>query len=231
VVGDERRFARETLKLPARSLVLINTGIMAEQFVPATAAQKAAARDKLGIPREGKLLVTTGRNGPQKNYPPLYAALDRFLPAYPGVLFAHAGAGSLQLRERIHPDYRGRCYCFDFMADVRELLWAADGFILTSFYEAPSLSMLEAFSCGLPLLLTDAPGFSRMRVFGWQIDWMPAPKGCVDFATEVFTALKSWNERPAVSLAPQHAFALQNFNTPTQFSKVVRVYERLARKA
>jgi glycosyltransferase involved in cell wall biosynthesis len=227
LAGDERRFALETLHLPAHSLVLINTGILADQFVPADEAKRAAARDKLGIPREGKLLVTTGRDSAQKNYAPLYAALNRFLAGQPAVFFAHAGAGSLKRREAMDAARRARCFCFDYMADVRDLLWAADGFIMTSLYEGLSISMLEAFSCGLPLLLPDAPGFSRMRAFGWNIVWMPDPNRCANFEAEVLKALQVWSGRPAVPSWDQHEFALHNFNTPVQFGKVLRVYEWL----
>jgi glycosyltransferase involved in cell wall biosynthesis len=117
------------------------------------------------------------------------------------------------------------------MADVRNLLWAADGFILTSFYEGLSISMLEAFSCGLPLLLTDAPGFSLMRAFGKDIVWMPDPNRCADFEAEVLKALQIWSGQPAVISWEQHEFALRNFNTPVQFGKVVRLYEWLLTKA
>lgn len=228
VVGDERRFALETLHMPTSSLVLINTGIIADQFTPADEARKAAMRDKLGIPRGGKLLVTTGRDMDQKNYAPLYAAMNKFLAEEPTALFSHAGAGSVTRRDAMDAAVRDRCFCFDHMAEVRELLWAADGFILTSLYEAPSLSMLEGFSCGLPLLLPDAPGFSRMRAFKWNITWMPDPNRCDHFEDEVLKALRTWGGRPTAISRDQHEFALRNFNTPIQFSKVFRVYERLA---
>src|SRR5215469_1815751 len=228
VVGDERRFALETLHVPSSSLVLINTGIIADQFTPADESRKAAMREKLGIPREGKLLVTTGRDMDQKNYTPLYAALNKFLAEERTALFSHAGAGSVKRRETMDAAVRDRCFCFDHMAEVRELLWAADGFNLTSLYEAPSLSMLEGFSCGLPLLLPDAPGFSRMHAFKWNITWMPDPNRCGDFEAEVLKALQTWSEQPAAISRDQHEFALRNFNTPIQFSKVFRVYERLA---
>jgi glycosyltransferase involved in cell wall biosynthesis len=231
LADDERRFARETLHLPARSLVLINTGIPADQFVPADDAQKAAARDKLGIPREGKLLVTTGRDCAQKNYAPLYAALNHFMAGQPAFFFAHAGEGAVKRREAMDAARRARCFCFDHLADVRDLLWAADGFIMTSLYEGLSISMLEAFSCGLPLLLTEAPGFSRMRSCGGNIVWLPDPNHCADFEAEVLKALRVWSGRPTIPSWEQHEFTLRNFNTPVQFGKVFRAYQWLLKEA
>ena len=228
---DERRFALETLRLPAHSLILINTGILADQFVPADAAAKSAARDRLGLPREGRLLVTTGRDSAQKNYAPLYAALNRFLPGQPACFFAHAGAGAGKRRDAMDASSRARCFCFEHLAEVRELLWAADGFILTSFYEGLSISMLEAYSCGLSLLLTEAPGFSLMRTFGRNVVWMPAPKCCADFEGEVLNALRTWSGRPAAPSREQHEIALRHFNTPIQSGKIVRLYDWLLTKA
>lgn len=224
---DERRFALETLRLPAHSLVLINTGILVDQFAPADEAKKNAARDRLGIPREGRLLVTSGRDEAQKNYTPLYAALNRVLAAPPALFFAHAGDGAVKRRGAMDAASRSHCFGFDHLADVRDLLWAADGFILTSFYEGLSISMLEAFSCGLPLLLTDAPGFSLMHAFGRNTVWMPDPSRCADFEAEVLKALRDWTGRPAVPSLEQHEFALRHFNAPIQFGKVVRLYEWL----
>ena len=91
--------------------------------------------------------------------------------------------------------------------------------------------MLEAFSCGLPLLLTEAPGFSRMRALGWNIVWMPNPNRCADFEAEVLNALRAWSGRPAVPSWEQHEFARRHFNTPVQLGKIVRAYEWLLTKA
>ena len=229
LAGEERRFAIETLRLPPRSLVLINNGILANLYTPADEAKKSAARDQLGIPREGRLLVTTGRESAQKNYAPLYAALNRFMAGQTAVFFAHAGAGAGRRRDSLDAPGRSRCFAFEHLADVRNLLWAADGFILTSLYEGLSLSMLEAFSCGLPLLLPEAPGFSSLRAPGWNIVWMPDPNRCAGFEAEVLKALRTWSERPSAPSREQHEFVLRHFNTPVQFGKVFRVYQWLVK--
>ncbi|HUC84839.1 MAG TPA: hypothetical protein VL970_06585, partial [Candidatus Acidoferrales bacterium] len=65
----------------------------------------------------------------------------------------------------------------------------------------------------------------------WNITWMPDPNRSANFEAAVQSALRSWNSRPAVLSPAQHQFALRNFNTPVQFGKLFRVYERLAAKS
>lgn len=42
--------------------------------------------------------------------------------------------------------------------DVLELMQESDLFVMTSRYEGLSIAMIEAFSCGLPVIASDAPG-------------------------------------------------------------------------
>jgi len=63
-----------------------------------------------------------------------------------------------------------------------------------------------------------------------NITWMSDPNRCDDFETEVLKALRLWAGQPATISRDQHEFALRNFNTPVQFSKVFRVYQRLAQQ-
>jgi glycosyltransferase involved in cell wall biosynthesis len=113
------------------------------------------------------------------------------------------------------------------MDDVRSLLWAADGFILTSRYEGMSLSMLEAISCGIPLLLTNAPGLAVMHAHGLEAQWLPNPAHSEDFAADVLSALEVWAARPAVVSLKQHEFIRRNFNATIQFDKIVTLYANM----
>jgi glycosyltransferase involved in cell wall biosynthesis len=228
VSSDERRFARESLGLPGRAVVLVNNGIDSAHFTFASPPDRAAAREQLGLPVAGKLLVSMGRVGPQKNYPPLYAALNRLLADQPSLMFAHLGAGSKKCRETLDAAVRSRCFAFDYLDDLRMFYWAADGFILTSLYEGMSTAVLEAASAGLPLLLTDAPGLSVMRAYGLEIDWMPNPRTRRDFAADVFQALTIWSRRPPGALASQREIVCRNFDMQTQMGKVVRLQQWLA---
>ena len=221
---DERAFAIEVLKLPASRLVTAINGIDTHLFAPASSSEKAALRAQLGIPPDGRLLVTTGRRCAQKNYEPLYAAVDRALAAHPGFRFAHAGEGALELAAGLEPVHRTRVHAFDHLAEPQLLMRAADGFVLTSRYEGLSLSMLEALCCGTPTLLTDVPGLKTIREMGFRwTRWLPAPDGA-EFAEAVEAGILAWLDTEPGVLEEQRALAVECFDQATQFEKLIALY-------
>lgn len=62
------------------------------------------------------------------------------------------------LRLRDNLPCRDRIHLRDHLASPRELLAAADGFILDSFFEGWSLASMEALFTGLPVVLSDVGG-------------------------------------------------------------------------
>jgi len=219
---DERDFAVQVLKLDPRSLRVIHHGIDLDLYSPADPATKIALRRELGLPESARLLVTVGRESVQKNYGPLYAALDSFLPNS-GAAFAHAGNGSVELRESLAPAARERAFAFHYLDHPEKLLRAADGFILTSRYEGLSFSMLQALGCGLPLILTAAPGLRVLQSIGFEgVLWLDDPAR----PNEIRAALEKWNR----GLPPNHfrELAERHFSADRQLEEMVRFYEDLA---
>ncbi|MEI6493896.1 MAG: glycosyltransferase family 4 protein, partial [Verrucomicrobiota bacterium] len=193
---DERDFAIHVLRIPPNRLRVVHNGTDTARFAPPDADGKALARAKLGLPANGKILITIGRDSPQKNYAPLYGVLDDLLPDA-GWSFAHAGAGSIALRDGLRPAAAARCHGFEHLDDVLPLLHAADGFVMTSRYEGLSLAMLSALSCGLPAFLTDVPGFHFLKEFGFdEIAWLPDTSSPENVADALETSLRSWAARP-----------------------------------
>lgn len=222
---DERDFAIETLKLNPKSLHVIHNGIDTDLFTPADPVTKAAVRHELGLPPDGKLLVTVGRASTQKNYPPLYQALNKFLPGS-GAWFAHAGDGSIQLRETLSPEARKSVFAFQYVEHPELLLRSADGFVLTSRYEGLSFSMIQGLSCGLPVILTDAPGLRVLKPLGFTgVFWLTDPAQ----PEEVKTALELWLKMPLPPGHEQRDRARRYFNERNQLEKIVTLYGELSR--
>jgi len=225
--GDERQFALGRLRLPPRSLVLIQNGIDVGRFSPADSDAKQGLRERLGLPPGAPVLVTVGRASTQKNYDLLYRALDCFLPGS-GVFFAHAGAGSTGLWASLSQPARERALCWEHIDRIEVLLKAADAFVLTSLYEGLSLSMLQALACGLSPILSDAPGLRTPAKLGFHdVRWVALSSPCP--LSSLLSELGSWAAEPREDLAGQRRLALHFFDQSVQYEKIVRLYGRLAR--
>jgi glycosyltransferase involved in cell wall biosynthesis len=219
---DECEFAREILRLDPGRLVVIENGIDVALHAPADAAEKRLLRAELGLPVESRLLVTIGRDSPQKNYGPLYAALSRVRDGE--FCFAHAGEGSTRLRDGLAEPARARCHAFEYLDAPHRLLRAADGFILTSRYEGLSLSVLGALACGTPTILSDVPGMRTLRTLGFRwTHWIAESAGEADIAC----AITEWLETASVEIPAQRALACECFDQARQFEKLVALYRSL----
>ena len=220
---DERDFAIRKLGIRPDRSELIHNGINLQRFSPAADATRIRLRQALGIPPDGRLLVTTGRESFQKNYAPLYAALNRVLRE-PEWFFVHAGAGSVELRAKLSPEAQSRSLAFEHLDDPSQLLRAADAFVLTSRYEGLSLSMLEALSCGLAMILTRAPGFRTIASLSFpEVRWLQNPAQ----AEEIVQTLRDWSPLSAEARATQRELAVRYFDDTAQLEAIVQLYNRL----
>ncbi|MFJ5922055.1 glycosyltransferase family 4 protein [Kitasatospora sp. NPDC092948] len=150
-------FVRRYGARPDRARHLPN-GVDAELFRPAgTAAERATARRRFGLPEDRPLVLFAGRLVPKKGFDLLLAAhrpADGFdlvfagdgdtagLPGQPGV--HHVGA--------LSPE------------ELAELYRACDVFALPSTAEGFPLTVQEAMASGLPVVTTDDPGYAPYRL-------------------------------------------------------------------
>jgi glycosyltransferase involved in cell wall biosynthesis len=178
----------------------------------------------LGLPTDGKILVTIGRDSVQKNYAPLYAVLDEMLPSADWS-FSHAGAGSIALRDGLSEAAAARCHNFEHLDDVAPLLQAADGFVMTSRYEGLSLAMLSGLSCGLAPFLTDAPGFHFLKRYGFDdIVWLPHPDAQEALKEMLKNSLSSWVAQPPRIHSLQRDLVCRMFSSDVQIGKFISLY-------
>lgn len=73
--------------------VLVPPGVDPDRFAPLSAAERAAARQRLGLPTDGRLVVSVSRLVPRKGMDVLVRAAARLAPARPDLTVAIAGAG------------------------------------------------------------------------------------------------------------------------------------------
>jgi glycosyltransferase involved in cell wall biosynthesis len=116
----------------------------------------------LGIQPGNFIYLTVGRLTLQKGHTYLLEAVPRVLESFPkDTLFLIAGDG--HQREILAAKTRrlgleDQVRFLGLRADVHELLWLADVFVLPSLWEGLPLALLEAMSVGLPVVASRVEG-------------------------------------------------------------------------
>jgi glycosyltransferase involved in cell wall biosynthesis len=134
-----------------------------------TAGASASSRAVLGIEEGETLVVTVANLRREKGYPDLLRAAAIVIEGHPAVRFLAAGQGPMDaLLRQTHIDYGlGERFVFlGYRDNVRELLVAADLFVLASHKEGLPLAMLEAMSLGTPIVATTVGGITEVVTHG-----------------------------------------------------------------
>jgi glycosyltransferase involved in cell wall biosynthesis len=229
---DERTFGVVDLGLSPRRVVLINNGIDVARFRPVGRNESGSFRLELGIPLEAKLFVSVGRDSFQKNYRPLYRAMERVLgETASGAFFVHAGAGAEALGRTLSAEAQRRFRGFDHLDGIERLLGAANAFVLVSRYETLCLSALQALASGLKILLTRAPGNVCLERVGFrEISWIPLSEEIETMALSIEDSIRAWLKTPTPPSEHQVSVARRNIASRIQLEKVHRLYGALLRK-
>jgi glycosyltransferase involved in cell wall biosynthesis len=145
---------------PPDRIVTISNGVDDERRV---SGDRAAVRNRLGLTVE-YVFVCLARYTLQKNSYGLLTAFGDLARQHPEAHLVIAGRPDesrycrrlLRLRDEL--PCRDRIHLRDHAAAPAELLAAADGFVLNSFFEGWSLASMEALFAGLPVVLSEVGG-------------------------------------------------------------------------
>jgi glycosyltransferase involved in cell wall biosynthesis len=229
VSSDEREFARSRLNLPENRLVLIDNGVDIARFRPPAPGEREKGRALFSLPAGATVFIAVGRDSFQKNYRPLYRAMNRLLtdPEH-DLHFVHAGAGAEELGRRLDPMARRRFQAHTHLDGIERLLRAGDAFILTSRYEGLALSALQALACGLKVFLTRVTGNASLSRIGFrEISWIELTSDEEEMSRRIEVTLRAWlrDQKPATSA--QVELAQSRVNAEIQFEKTWDLYNRL----
>ncbi len=136
-------------------LNFINNGVETDVFKPTSAATVEKLKIKLGLPINGKIILSVGHLSPGKNPEELLKAFETMTPKEElHLLMLGDGILMQQLRDKytnsnIH--FLGR------KSDVKNFYKIADIFISSSLSEGLPNTVLEALSTGTPCILSDIP--------------------------------------------------------------------------
>jgi glycosyltransferase involved in cell wall biosynthesis len=170
VISHEIDEELAALHVPPQKRVFLPNGVDAVRCSPVSEEGRLKLRASLSLPPQDDIVMYAGRLVPEKR-------IDHLLEVWKGVRsnfpLAHlliVGGGEEQARlENMHVEgvqFTGQ------VEDAVPYLQAADLFVLPSSTEGLSNSMLEAMSCGLPVVATSvggAPDVIEHRVSGWLV--------------------------------------------------------------
>lgn len=155
-----REFYVEQNGFSSNKSATICNGIDTDVFRP---QRDSSIRKKLGMEPDNILVGAVGNIRPAKGYKYLLMAAKLVIVRNPQFRFVVAGEGSgrlfedlLELRKKL--ELENHFTFLGFEPDVAELINNMDIFVLPSVSEGFSLSIIEAMSCGVPVIATRSGG-------------------------------------------------------------------------
>jgi UDP-glucose:(heptosyl)LPS alpha-1,3-glucosyltransferase len=146
---------------------LIPNGVDTERFSPAPAKQRECHRERLNL-AGNTVFLFAARNPRLKGIGPLLKAFSSAVLKRPDLRLVVAGSepGPESLRF-VHAARLEHAVIFaGFVNDLGPWLAASDAFVLPTYYDACSLTILEACACGLPVITTRHNGAAELLTDG-----------------------------------------------------------------
>lgn len=166
VISNSERTTRDLvgrLGVSEGRIERVYLGVERERFVPAEAAERAAARAELGWERPVALFVG-GLGDRRKGFDQALAAWEHPSAAAWDLDLVHVGGGPglADWEERVAGRGLGeRVRFLGFREDVPRLLQAADLLVAPTRYEPYGLGVHEALCCGLPAIVSRGAGVAE----------------------------------------------------------------------
>ncbi|MGD0730482.1 MAG: glycosyltransferase [Terracidiphilus sp.] len=206
--------------VPARKIVRVYNGAVSLQH---------AAKEQWP-PKRGFTLVYVGRLAPVKNHALLLNAFRAALSSMPGLRLWMVGDGSE--REQLESLAAGlgisaQVTFWGQQLDVAPFFSAADAFIMSSRSEGLPVSLLQAFSLGLPAIVTDVGGMAevvRMSRAGFTVPVSDPAQ----MATAILRLASNDSEREQFSTQAEEAFH-KHFTLQTMVDAYMDLYRNTVR--
>jgi glycosyltransferase involved in cell wall biosynthesis len=208
----------------ARRVHLIENGIQTDRFPVIGAEERSRARDALGLAPSDRALLHFAWDWEVKGGPLFAETLARLDgdPSWIGLSVGggeHATAAAAQLGndDRMRP--------LSQTDDVRSLYAAADALLASSVAEGMPFAVLEALSCGLPIVATDVAGHRVASPLPPGVTLAPIDAGALSSALEAAVPADPAQRGPHAQAA--HDWAVAERDVGRWAERVVALYDEI----
>jgi len=190
--------------------------------------EKDIARQKLGINKESKVLLTIGGLVKVKGQRYLIEAVKELFATQPQILCYVIGGGPLEVKLRKlikEVNLEKKIILLGHLPHEEINMWmnSCDVFVLPSLSESFGIVQLEAFACGKPVVATKNEG-SRQVITSDNLGFLCNIEDPESLAETISKALeKKWNEKEIM----KHA---ESFTWDNVLTKVQEIYNDLLKK-
>lgn len=155
------------LKKGGKVYYVPGVGINTKEFAPGDAEVGKLKRKELGIPEDTIMLISAGELNQNKNNSVIISALAKCKNKK--IHYVLCGVGPLEKQLENQTEELGlkdRVHFLGYRTDIKELFAAADVFVMPSFREGLSRSIMEAMASGLPCIVSKIRGNVDLIVDG-----------------------------------------------------------------
>lgn len=222
---------KEDYALAARRMHLRKDGII--EYVPGVGidldnsncliSQSDSKRIELGISKESFVIISTGDLIKRKNYKNAIKAVS-LLNYDVSYIICGLGPEEKRLKKLTHKlGISDKVFFLGYRTDVLELLCMSDVFLLTSYQEGLSRSLMEAMSKGLPCVASRIRG--NTDLLGENNEYLINPDDYSGFAKALHSLLTDPKKRKEnINACLKNIIAFSNDVAVESYKKV---YERL----
>ncbi|MEW6418488.1 MAG: glycosyltransferase [Nitrospirota bacterium] len=158
-------YLSSAVKINRKKLITIINGVDTSRFVPVDPERKQALRSTIGLTEADKVIGTVCRLDPIKNLDFLLKCFPAIVSLVPNAMIVIAGDGPNRDHLIKHAETLGissRVIFLGRSSNVENIMPMFDIYACTSLSEGTSMTILEAMSCGLPVIASDVGGNSRL---------------------------------------------------------------------
>ena len=225
VAAAHGRHLVEQERLPPDKVVVIPNGVDTRQFTPHS---NAAIRDELQLAPTTSVVGIVAALRPEKNHELFLRVAARVAHDHADVVFLIVGDGpqrsslenlarSLAIADKVR--FLGSRH------DVPQILGLLNVFLLTSHNEANPVSILEAMSCGVPIVSADVGSIAESVSHG-DHGWLVPPGDMAALAGRVVELLRNPQEASALGeAARRHVVA--NWSLDAMVAGYEQLLERI----